>query len=414
MKYSDYKFDPKVKRGLVELGFKRPTDIQYKCIPNILNGEDLFAIAQTGTGKTAAFAIPLVDILLEKKKGGRRSSGVYALVMVPSHELASQINGVFEDIAKYTSVKSVALMGGVDQDPQIKKLNEGVDVVITTPGRMFDLISQGHLRTNHIEILVLDEADYMLDLGFIKDIYDIIRKLPRRRQTLFFSATINDKIKKVAYKIVRQNAIRIQISPKDPVSKNVDHSVLFVDMEAKRFYLERVIRENPETKILAFVRTRVRAERVSKAMTRVNIPSLTIHGDKDQDERTAVMNQFRSGTINLLIGTDVTARGIDIPDVSIVVNYDLPVDSENYVHRVGRTGRAKRRGHAYSFCAKEEREILEEIQEFLNNEIRVLQLDAYDKKETLNIEYDRTKDYMALIRDDEKQYGDKKHKKRTK
>ncbi|MDG2449804.1 MAG: DEAD/DEAH box helicase, partial [Saprospiraceae bacterium] len=185
-----------VKRGLSELGFKRPTDIQFKSIPNILRGEDLFAIAQTGTGKTAAFAIPVVDIILRAKSTGRRSSGVYALVMVPTHELAEQINGVFEDISKFTTIKSVALLGGVDQDPQIEQLNNGVDIVITTPGRMFDLISQGHLRTSHIEILILDEADYMLDLGFIKDIKDIIFKLPKRRQTLFFSATLTDKIKR--------------------------------------------------------------------------------------------------------------------------------------------------------------------------------------------------------------------------
>lgn len=417
MKFQDYQFDPKVKRGLSELGFKRPTDIQFKSIPNILRGEDLFAIAQTGTGKTAAFAIPVVDIVLRAKSTGRRSSGVYALVMVPTHELAEQINGVFEDISKFTTIKSVALLGGVDQDPQIEQLNNGVDIVITTPGRMFDLISQGHLRTSHIEILILDEADYMLDLGFIKDIKDIIFKLPKRRQTLFFSATLTDKIKKIAYKIVRQNAIRIQISPKDPVSKNVDHSVLYVDMDHKRFYLEKVVLENPETKILAFVRTKVRAERVSKAMERVNIHSLTIHGDKDQNERTQVLNEFRNGKTNLLIATDVTARGIDIPDISIVINYDLPVDPENYVHRIGRTGRAKRRGHAYSFCAATEKEILVEIQSFLDAEIAEIKLDKIDVKDILNIGLDRTHDYMALIKEDkeeEEKWKKKKKKKRKK
>lgn len=414
MKFEDYHFDNKVKKGLAELGFKRPTDIQYKSIPNILRGEDLFAIAQTGTGKTAAFAIPIVDMILRKKSTGRRSQGVYALIMVPTHELAEQINGVFESIAKYTPIKTVALMGGVDQDPQITRLNDGVDIVVTTPGRMFDLISQGHLRTSHVEILVLDEADYMLDLGFIKDIKDIIFKLPKRRQTLFFSATLTDKIKKIAYKIVRQNAIRIQISPKDPVSKNVDHSVLYVDMDHKRFYLEKVITENPETKILAFVRTKVRAERVSKAMTRVEIPSLTIHGDKDQMERSKVLQEFREGTINLLIATDVTARGIDIPDISIVVNYDLPTDPENYVHRIGRTGRAKRRGHAYSFCAEGEKSILDQIQSFLDSEIAEIKLDNIDVKDILNVKLERTHDYMALIEEDEREGAKRKKKKKKK
>ena len=414
MKFEDYNFDNKVKKGLAELGFKRPTDIQYKSIPNILKGEDLFAIAQTGTGKTAAFAIPIVDIILRKKSSGRRSPGVYALIMVPTHELAEQINGVFRDIARFTPLKTVALMGGVDQDPQIKRLNDGVDIVITTPGRMFDLISQGHLRTSHIEILVLDEADYMLDLGFIKDIKDIVFKLPKRRQTLFFSATLTDKIKKTAYKIVRQNAIRIQISPKDPVSRNVDHSVIYVDMDHKRFFLEKVIVENPETKILAFVRTKVRAERVSKAMLRVEIESLTIHGDKDQNERSKVLRKFRDGKTNLLIATDVTARGIDIPDINIVVNYDMPIDPENYVHRIGRTGRGKRRGHAYSFCAENELHILEEIQSFLNSEIKEIRLDKNTVKDILNVKLDRKNDYMALIEADEAEYKKRKKKRKKK
>lgn len=399
MKFEDYNFDPKIKKAIAELGFRRPTDIQYKSIPNIMLGEDLMAIAHTGTGKTAAFAIPVIDQIFKKKDGQRRYSGVQGLVMVPSHELAIQIEGVFQSIAKYTSVKTLAIIGGVDQAPQIQALEDGVDIIVATPGRMFDLISQGHLRTHRIETLILDEADYMLDLGFLRDIDDIMSKLPKRRQTLFFSATINDYIKKIAYKIVNQHAIRIQLSTKDPVSKNIDHFVLFVEMDHKRFFLERVVQENPEAKILAFVRTKVRAERVSKAMGRVNIPSLTIHGDKDQTERTKVLNQFRSGEVNLLIGTDVTARGIDIPDIAIVINYDLPDEAENYVHRVGRTGRAKKRGHAYSFCSEDEKETLEVIQSFLDSKIKVLHVDEGEYTNTLHIERDRTNDYMAIMKD---------------
>ncbi len=414
MKFEDYNFNPKVKKGLAELGFKRPTDIQYKSIPNILLGEDLLAIAHTGTGKTAAFAIPMVSMIHEKKESQRRYSGVMALIMVPSHELALQIDGVFKEIAKYTSVRSLAIYGGVDQAPQIAGLNDGVDIVIATPGRMFDLISQGHLQTHRIEILVLDEADYMLDLGFLRDISDILGKLPKRRQTLFFSATINDKIKKTAYKIVNQHAIRIQLSTKDPVAKNIDHFVLFVDMDHKRFFLERVIRENPDAKILTFVRTKVRAERVAKAMGRVDIPSLTIHGDKDQEERTQVLQQFRTGETNLLIGTDVTARGIDIPDITIVINYDLPDEAENYVHRVGRTGRAKKKGHAYSFCSEHEKETLDEIQSYLDSKIEVLSIDDTEYADTLHIERDRTNDYMAIMKDIEEFEESKKKKSKWK
>ena len=413
MKFADYKIDAKVKKGLVELGFKRPTDIQFKSIPNILNGEDLLAVAQTGTGKTGAFAIPIVDIVYRHSKFRKGGQHVKALILVPTHELATQIDKVITAIAKYTGLRSLPLIGGVDQDPQIAALDAGVDIVIATPGRMFDMIHQGYLQTEQIEMLVLDEADYMLDLGFKKDINDILRKLPNRRQTLFFSATINDKIKKIAYKIVKQNAIRIQISPKDPVSKNIEHFVLYVEMDDKRFFLERVVTENPESKILVFVRTKVRAERVSKAMARVDIASLTIHGDKNQKERSEVLEQFRNGQVKLLIGTDVTARGIDISDVDIVVNYDLPDEAENYVHRVGRTGRGKRKGHAYSFCSKEERPTLDEIQGFLKQLITVIKVDKLEYANTLNIEREKKYDYMALI-DDINEFEKSKKKKRKK
>jgi len=414
MKFEDYNFDPDVKKGLEAIGFRRPTDIQFKSIRNILQGEDLLAVAQTGTGKTAAFAIPMIDMIYRKKKHRKGADHVSGLVMVPSHELAIQIEKVFKELAKYTSIETVALYGGVDQTPQIEALKKGADIVIATPGRMFDLTHQGYLNTDRIEILVLDEADYMLDLGFKKDITDILRKLPSRRQTLFFSATINDKIKKIAYNIVRQNAIRIQISPKDPVAKNIEHFVMHVEMDDKRFFLERVVNENPEAKILAFVRTKVRAERVHKAMGRVDIHSLTIHGDKNQEERTEVLRQFREGAINLLIGTDVTARGIDIPDITIVVNYDLPDEAENYVHRVGRTGRAKRKGHAYSFCSKEERPMLEEIQGFLKEEIQLLQIDKLEYSNTLNIQREKKYDYKALIDDINEFESSRKKKKRKK
>lgn len=414
MKFESYHFHPKVKKGLTQLGFKRPTDIQYKSIPSILKGEDLLAIAQTGTGKTAAFAIPIIDMVYHKKLTERRPDGVNSLVLVPSHELALQIHEVFEQIGSFTSVKSAAIIGGVDQDPQIEQLNKGIDVVIATPGRMFDLISQGHLRTERIERLVLDEADYMLDLGFIGDIKDLIRKLPRRRQTLFFSATINDKIKKIAYSLVKQNAIRIQLSPKDPVAKNIDHSVVFMDMDHKRFFLERVITENPDSKILVFVRTKVRAERVVKAMGRVDIEALSIHSDKDQEERAAVFQQFKTGAINVLIATDVSARGIDIPSIEIVINYDLPEEAEQYVHRVGRTGRAEKKGHAYSFCAETERETLAKIQGFLDKEIKVIKLDDQAYSDTLLIERERKNDYRALMEEFEATQGKKKKKRKKK
>ncbi|MFN8114655.1 MAG: DEAD/DEAH box helicase [Bacteroidia bacterium] len=410
MKFEEYHILPEIKQSLNELGFKRPTDIQFKAIPNILNGEDVLAIAQTGTGKTAAFAIPIIH-LIEKAGTGR---GVQAIVMVPTHELAIQITEVFDKIGKYTDVKTLGIYGGVDQDPQIEQLHRGVDVVIATPGRVFDLSSQGHLKLRDIKVLVLDEADLMLDLGFYKDIEDLIKYLPRYRQTLFFSATINEKVKKLAYSLVH-NAIRIQISPKDPVSKNVTHSVMFVSMDDKRFFLERIVNENPESRILVFVRTKVRAERVYEAMKRVGIKSQTMHGGKDQTSRMEVMNGFKNGDFKLLIATDISARGVDIANVDYVVNYDLPEVAENYVHRVGRTGRGNNKGVAVSFCSPEEKPILEEIEQFMNKEITVLEVAKSDYKETLALTEDVNDNWKKLIADAEKEdkaYKGKKKKKK--
>jgi ATP-dependent RNA helicase RhlE len=410
MKFSEYHILPEIKQSLEEAGFKRPTDIQFKAIPSILSGEDVLAIAQTGTGKTAAFAIPLIH-LIAKLGTGR---GVQAIVMVPTHELAIQITEVFEKIGKYTDVRTLGIYGGVDQDPQIERLHRGVDIVIATPGRLFDLSSQGHLNLRDIKVLVLDEADLMLDLGFYKDIEDLIKYLPRHRQTLFFSATINDKIKKLAYSIVR-NAIRIQISPKDPVSKNVTHSVMFVSMDDKRFFLERIVKENPDSKILVFVRTKVRAERVHEAMKRVGIKSLTMHGDKDQENRLAVMNGFKTGEVKLLIATDISARGVDIANVDYVVNYDLPEVAENYVHRVGRTGRGNNKGVAVSFCSPEEKPVLDEIEGFMDKAITVLKVDKADYTETLALTEDVNDNWKQLLREaeeDSKKYKGKPNKKK--
>ena len=382
MKFTDYYLVPELQKGITLMGFRRPTDIQYKAITPILRGEDVLAIAQTGTGKTAAFGIPIINMLHQKKMTERRPDGIKCLIMVPTRELALQITGVLKELAQETRVKVYCIHGGVDQEPQIVKLQGRIDILVVTPGRMFDLASQGHLRLHRVEILVLDEADHMLDLGFIKDIRDLQPYLPKKRQTLFFSATIDEKIKKLAYSLVK-NAIRIEISPKDPVSKNVDHAVSFVGMDDKRFFLERLINEHPDDKFLVFVRTKVRAERVTKALERVEIEALTIHGDKEQKDREDVLKQFKNGVVRVLVATDVTARGIDIDQVGYVINYDLPEQPENYVHRIGRTGRGSHRGNAISFCAPEEKELLVEIEKLTHNEIKVLNVEKEDYETTI-------------------------------
>lgn len=398
MKFEDYRLSKEVKNNLGDMNFRRPTDIQYRCIPPIQRGEDLLAIAQTGTGKTAAFAIPLIDKIQQiKLKTRTKSNAVRSIVMVPTRELAQQITKVFNKIGKNTKVKALCVYGGVDQDYQIDKLIEGMDVIVSTPGRMFDLVSQGYLKLNKIETLILDEADHMLDLGFAKDINDLVRKLPRKRQTLFFSATINKKIKAQAYKMVSSNAIKIQISPKDPVSKNVNHQVVFIEMDDKRFFLQRIIQENEDKKILVFVRTKVRAERVKKAMARAMIDTLTIHGDKEQQDRDVSLLAFQTGACSILIATDVTARGIDIEGVDMVINYDLPEIPENYVHRVGRTGRGRNRGKAISFCAKEEEDYLSAIEEFITVPITRASITKREYNETIEDADDGANNWKQLI-----------------
>jgi len=399
MKFDTYPINAGLKKNLAKQGLIRPTDIQYKAIPSILKGEDVLAIAQTGTGKTAAFAVPLIHGVIEAKAAGK-PKGIHCVVMVPTRELATQIHGVFLDLCRQTRVVPLAVFGGVEQDSQINKLLWGVDILIATPGRMFDLISQKAIDVSKVRVLVLDEADQMLDKGFIHDIESIKRHLRQRHQTLFFSATINKQIKKLAFSQVKSNAIRIQISPDDPVSKNVSHYVVDVEMDDKRFFLRRFVRDHKDAKIMVFVRTMVRAERVAKALERGGIASLTIHGKKEQVERLAVMDAFKSGSENILIATDVSARGIDIPSVDYVINYDLPDQKEVYVHRVGRTGRGRSKGSAVSFCSSGEKDLLAEIESFLTKPIEKIIIGKEDYTLTVEV-LDGPENIQDMIRANE-------------
>lgn len=413
MKFEDYNFSEEVKMSIGKLGFKKPTDIQYKTIPHILKGEDVLAIAQTGTGKTAAFAIPIIEKLHTIKKQQSRKDGIKAIVMVPTRELAIQINEVFVELCGNTRVRSFSVFGGVEQGPQIQKLEKGIDILIATPGRMFDLVSQGFIKLNRINTLVLDEADHMLNLGFIKDIRDLIKHLPHKRQTLFFSATIDQEIKKLAYSLVT-NPIRIQISPKDPVSKNVDHALVNVEMDDKRFFLERLVKASPDAKFIVFTRTKVRADRVVKAMERVDIHAESIHSDREQEDRNSIMDRFKKGETKLLIATDISSRGIDIPNVDYVINYDMPEQSESYVHRVGRTGRGRERGQAFSFCSSQEKPLLDEIEELIGKKIPIVEMDREGYKEIVIQSNETHSDWKSLMKEmeeDEIKYKKKNKKK---
>jgi ATP-dependent RNA helicase RhlE len=408
MKFEQYPIIEGVKKSIAKLGYKTPTDIQYKSIPAILRGEDVLAIAQTGTGKTAAFAIPVIH-QLHIRKEKRRPDGVKCLVMTPTHELALQTHTVFQTLAAHTNVKTSCIHGGVDQLPQKEALEKGVDVLIATPGRLFDLISQGVLSLHRLEILVLDEADHMLDLGFIRDIRALMKHLPKRRQTLFFSATIDDDIKKIAYSLVI-NPIRIQLSPKDPVAKNIEHAVGFIEMDDKRHFLADFIHRHKNQKILVFVRTKVRAERVKKALEKMELNAETLHSDKLQMEREATMKNFKTGACSILIATDISARGIDIPNVEFVINYDLPESPEHYVHRVGRTGRGKQKGEAISFCSSEEKPRLEVIEKSLGKPIRRLSISKGDYRFTVEQTIEKENDWQTLMLEAEK--NDKKRSKK--
>lgn len=399
MKFSDYTLSAQLKTNLEKMGFQRPTDIQYKCIPPIRRGEDVLAVAQTGTGKTVAFALPIIDAL---QRSRRKATPVQisALVMVPTRELALQITAVFQRLAKRTGVTARCIYGGVEQEQQIQSLLKGIDIAVATPGRVFDLSSQGYLHLDSIRTVVLDEADRMLAAGFYEDIQALSQRFPKRRQTLFFSATIDKKIKKLAYSLV-QNAVRIQISPKDPVSKNVTHTVAFIEMEDKRFFLERLVKEQQNVKFLVFVRTKIRAERLKAAMERVGVQAITLHGDKLQKEREKVLQLFKTATHHILITTNVSARGIDFPNVDYVVNYDLPEWAEDYVHRVGRTGRGEKKGRAISFCSKSELPLLSAIERYTTVSIAVETIRKSDYRSTVRQSDAPSDDWRQLIKEEE-------------
>lgn len=374
MKFDKFPIAEEIKENLINNGYFRTTDIQYKAIPAIMKGEDVLAIAQTGSGKTAAFAIPIINHIHEYKTS-KSSRSVKCLVMVPTRELAKQIGEVFAKLTRHTKASSYAIYGGVEQDPQINQLAGGVDILIATPGRLFDLVSQEHLDISGVSVLVLDEADQMLDLGFIDDIDSIKRKLPRHHQTLFFSATINPKIKKLAYSQIKSGALRIQVSPEKLVSKNITHAVAKVEMDEKRHLLVHFIQANSEAKCIVFVRTQIRAERVLAHLSKNGIDAILMHGGIEQEEREKNLDLFRKKDSGVLIATDVTARGIDLPGITHVINYDLPDDPENYVHRVGRTGRGFAKGEAVSFYSTEEVEKLAQIEEFIQTKIEQLKVE---------------------------------------
>jgi ATP-dependent RNA helicase RhlE len=364
--------DP-ILRALNAEGYTHPTPIQEKSIPSLLQRKDLLGCAQTGTGKTAAFAIPILQHLYNDKnlKSGFRE--IKSLVITPTRELAIQIQESFTKYGKYTGIKNTVVFGGVKQGAQTDALRRGVDVLIATPGRLLDLMSQGFISLNNIEYFVLDEADRMLDMGFIHDIRKVIAKLPTKRQSLFFSATMPLDIIQLSQKILGGNPQKVTIQPEQTTAEKVEQAVYFVSKRNKPKLLTHLLNTEEYDSSLIFSRTKHGADKIVKFLKKSNIVAEAIHGNKSQGARQRALTNFKSGETKILVATDIAARGIDVKDLSLVINYDLPNIEETYVHRIGRTGRASASGIALSFCDAEERAYLRGIQKLIDQRIPVVE-----------------------------------------
>lgn len=359
MTFQELELIEPLMRAVAEKGYTMPTPIQEQAIPPALEGRDLLGCAQTGTGKTAAFTLPIIQLLAAEPRRSKRP--IRGLVLTPTRELAIQIDECCRDYARYTDLRHAVIYGGVSQHPQTEALRRGVDLLIATPGRLLDLIGQKLISLADIRFFVLDEADRMLDMGFINDVKRILPLLPRQRQTLFFSATIPASIASLASSML-DNPVRITVTPDASVVETIRQEIRFAEKAEKKDLLIRLLRERPESSVLVFSRTKHGADRIARILTKAGIEARAIHGDKSQGARQRAMDDFRSGACRVLIATDIAARGIDISELPLVINYDLPEVPETYVHRIGRTGRAGCEGTAVSFCSTEERPLLKDIQ----------------------------------------------------
>ena len=364
------RLDQKLQQAISEAGYEKPTPIQEKAIPHLLEGRDLIGIAQTGTGKTAAFMLPILNHLVKVRRP-RHVGHPRALVLSPTRELAAQTAENVKRYAKHANLPFACVFGGVSQFGQVKEIKKGAEIVIACPGRLIDLMTQGILYLDQVECFVLDEADRMLDMGFLPDIKRIISKLPKARESLFFSATMSPAIAKLAAELVT-DPIKIEISPETPTVEKINQKVMFVEKPNKDALLVHLLKTHPEwTKVIVFTKMRHGADRVVKKLLRAEIPCAAIHSDKTQNQRTRALDGFRKGAVRVLVATDIASRGIDVPDVSCVVNMELPLETESYVHRIGRTARAGESGAAISFVTGEERGQLKAVERLIKKSIPV-------------------------------------------
>ena len=375
---SDFKslnLNPKILSSLEEKGYTHPTPIQLQSIPHLLKGKDLLGIAQTGTGKTAAFSLPILDHLTKSKQTVSAYS-TRVLILSPTRELASQIADNIDRYGSNLGFSNMVIFGGVNINTQIKAMRRGVDIIVATPGRLLDLMEQGYIRLNQVEVFVLDESDRMLDMGFIRDIKKIIPKLPKVRQNLLFSATMPKDIAVLANKIL-QNPIKVEVTPQATTVEKIDQKINLVEKSNKLSLLKNILEQEDATTVLVFSRTKHGANKIVKYLTKESIQSEAIHGNKSQSAREKALDEFRQGKIKVLIATDIAARGIDVPDITHVINFDIPQDPESYVHRIGRTARAGRNGIAISFCDPTEDKLLYAVEKVIKYKIPVDESHAF-------------------------------------
>ena len=360
-----------ILKALANEGYTTPTPIQQNAIPVVLQGRDLLGCAQTGTGKTAAFAIPVLQLLHQRKQAGNAGNGIKALILTPTRELAIQIDESFAAYGKYLGLKHLVIFGGVSQHPQTQALRQGVDILVATPGRLLDLVEQRFINLAQIQLFVLDEADRMLDMGFIHDVKKVITKLPAKRQTLFFSATMPAEIAKLSGSILT-DPIKVEVTPVSSTAETIQQSMYFVEKENKKHLLMHLLKDTSITSALVFTRTKHGADKVVKELTRSGVRAEAIHGNKSQNARQRALSNFKGGQTRILVATDIAARGIDVDDLSHVINFELPNVPETYVHRIGRTGRAGASGIAFSFCDAEEKAYLKDIQKLISSTVPVV------------------------------------------
>ena len=368
MTFKDLKLEAPILKALEKQGYSQPTPIQEQAIPILLKGHDLLGVAQTGTGKTAAFGIPILNHLLKDKSSGQGKRKIKALVVTPTRELAIQIAENFTAYSQFTSLRNTVIFGGVKQSKQVASLQQGVDILVATPGRLLDLMNQGYITFRDLKYVVLDEADQMLDMGFIHDMKKIIAKLPPNRQSLFFSATMPKTIVELSQKMLGDFE-RVTIKPQQATAEKVEQGVYFVSKNNKPKLLIYLLEQRPDDSVLVFSRTKHGANKIVKTLDKAQIKSAAIHGNKSQAQRQKALGEFKEGTLKVLIATDIAARGIDVDDLALVINFDLPNVSETYVHRIGRTGRASASGIALSFCMGDERPYLKDIEKLIKQQV---------------------------------------------